>query len=153
MSVLKTYAFSWPILCTALALSLFPHIQCRQDEGGASYPSRFIVTLRPEVVVKCSIAWLQYSPWIQNSRSPVVAAILEPLGSTSWRVKHILQDPWGLHNSSSRCFLRSIVVLGSLRGHLLNPKLHAHRGRFSFFIPYCQANDADSRLIIFGQIP
>ncbi|PLW43205.1 hypothetical protein PCANC_06989 [Puccinia coronata f. sp. avenae] len=54
MSVLKTYAFSWPILCTALALSLFPHIQCRQDEGGASYPSRFIVTLRPEVVPSLS---------------------------------------------------------------------------------------------------
>ncbi|KAI9617772.1 hypothetical protein KEM48_007018, partial [Puccinia striiformis f. sp. tritici PST-130] len=36
------------LLCTTIALAVFPRIQCKRNQVVTSYPSRFIVTLNPD---------------------------------------------------------------------------------------------------------
>ncbi|KAH9464237.1 hypothetical protein Pst134EB_003769 [Puccinia striiformis f. sp. tritici] len=37
------------LLCTTIALAVFPRIQCKRNQVVTSYPSRFIVTLNPDI--------------------------------------------------------------------------------------------------------
>jgi hypothetical protein len=52
MWILQARTFPWTLVCTTIALIFLPWIHCRRTGGVTSYPSRFIVTLSPEVVVE-----------------------------------------------------------------------------------------------------
>ncbi|EFP92797.2 uncharacterized protein PGTG_18576 [Puccinia graminis f. sp. tritici CRL 75-36-700-3] len=54
MLILKARTFPWTVVCTTIALLFLPWIQCGRTGGVTSYPSRFIVTLSPEVVPSLS---------------------------------------------------------------------------------------------------
>lgn len=47
---LESRRFPWTLLCTTVALAIFPWIHCERVGGVASYSSRFIITLSPEEV-------------------------------------------------------------------------------------------------------
>ncbi|KNZ54991.1 hypothetical protein VP01_27g11 [Puccinia sorghi] len=63
---MKAHTFPWFLLCTAIALAVLPLSECRRDQAGTSYPSRFIVTLCREEVVKCFAASTRQEPSLND---------------------------------------------------------------------------------------